>query len=216
MARSLNLGFSRASGEYLSWTSDDNEYYPSAIEVMISTLQASPEIDFVYADMEVSYESTNGIMVRHFPDEPDLNLRNDIGACFLYTRRIYSVIGDYDPRWTLVEDFEYWIRIHRQFKMKHLNCVLYLYRYHSRSLTLTKVSRILAMDTALKYDLGIKKLRHLVVGFYKDISSARIGNLNEAWRVISDIYTRVSRISLRLASLLAVTMLFKWIHEKMA
>lgn len=33
---SLNRGFKEANGEYYTWTSDDNEYYPEAIEKMVN------------------------------------------------------------------------------------------------------------------------------------------------------------------------------------
>ncbi len=38
LPRSLNVGFSDAKGEYLTWTSDDNLYHPSAIEEMAAVL----------------------------------------------------------------------------------------------------------------------------------------------------------------------------------
>jgi glycosyltransferase involved in cell wall biosynthesis len=34
----LNTGFSEAKGEFLTWTSDDNEYLPNAIEQMVDFL----------------------------------------------------------------------------------------------------------------------------------------------------------------------------------
>ena len=32
LPESLNIGFREAKGDYFTWTSDDNEYYPNAIE----------------------------------------------------------------------------------------------------------------------------------------------------------------------------------------
>ncbi|MDD7333718.1 MAG: glycosyltransferase family A protein [Lachnospiraceae bacterium] len=32
---SLNVGFKQATGEYLTWTSDDNMYLPDALKIMI-------------------------------------------------------------------------------------------------------------------------------------------------------------------------------------
>src|SRR5258708_28767526 len=36
ISASLNKGFSKATGEYLTWTSDDNYYVPTAIEKMFN------------------------------------------------------------------------------------------------------------------------------------------------------------------------------------
>src|SRR5512137_2512935 len=38
LPRALNRGFSLARGEYLTWTSDDNLYAPTAIERMVDAL----------------------------------------------------------------------------------------------------------------------------------------------------------------------------------
>jgi len=50
LPRGLNIGFARTTGQYLSWTSDDNEYAPTAIEEMLRALRDSPDGEFVYAD----------------------------------------------------------------------------------------------------------------------------------------------------------------------
>ncbi len=57
-----------------------------------------------------------------------------MGACFLYTKEVYESIGKYDPETVLAEDYDYWIRISKKFKMYHLSEVLYYYRVHEESL----------------------------------------------------------------------------------
>ena len=42
-----------ATGEYLTWTSDDNYYAEDAIESMVALLQINKTIDFVYANYYV-------------------------------------------------------------------------------------------------------------------------------------------------------------------
>ena len=43
LPRSLNIGFSRARGKYLTWTSDDNRYLPDALKVMVEYLDKNAE-----------------------------------------------------------------------------------------------------------------------------------------------------------------------------
>src|SRR3989338_10314783 len=38
LPRSLNIGFALTTAEYLTWTSDDNEFLPQAIETMLKVL----------------------------------------------------------------------------------------------------------------------------------------------------------------------------------
>ena len=43
--------------------------------------------------------------------------------------------GDYQTSATLVEDYDYWIRVSKRFRMQRLVEPLYYYRYHDQSLT---------------------------------------------------------------------------------
>lgn len=139
LPRNLNKGFSLSKGDYLTWTSDDNKYKPDAIKTMVQSLEDRPDVDFVFASCEVI--DLNGVQYDYISvkkDSPHFIVGgNVVGACFLYTRRVYETIGDYDPEYTLVEDFDYWQRICIKFKAYGIEEVLYEYRTHSNSLTNT-------------------------------------------------------------------------------
>ena len=137
LPRNLNKGFSLARGEYLTWTSDDNRYKPQALERMACILDENPEIQFVFASCriidgegrEIEYISVNA-------NSPQMIVgANSVGACFLYTRKVYETIGDYDPDLKLVEDFDYWQRICSHYQAMGLEEILYEYRWHDRALT---------------------------------------------------------------------------------
>ncbi len=138
LPRSLNRGFSLASGLYLTWTSDDNYYYPTAMERMVKALETEKK-DFVFASCDVI--NGNGKIVECIMVDNRAMKRivgsNPVGACFLYSRRVYEVIGEYDPDLTLVEDFDYWQRICMRFSPVCLTEKLYAYRWHDEALTST-------------------------------------------------------------------------------
>ena len=131
----LNTGFKHATGEYLTWTSDDNFYDVNAIEIMVKCLLTYPEIAYVYTDEYHIDENDN--IDRYFAVGPveSLKVDNLIGGCFLYHRRVYEEIGEYDPDTYLAEDYDYWIRISKRFRMQRLRRPLYYYRLHKDSLT---------------------------------------------------------------------------------
>ena len=58
LPQSLNIGFALATGEYLTWTSDDNEFLPHAIETMLKILMEDKAVDFVYSDYTAKYLET--------------------------------------------------------------------------------------------------------------------------------------------------------------
>ncbi len=159
LPRALNRGFSLARGDYLTWTSDDNIYAPTAIEKMVDTL-VSEKCDFVYADyyhfvdLDANFQP---IAPRHIrlPSQVQLERYNHIGACFLYTRMLYEKIGDYDPALFLVEDYDYFMRIATLFTMHHRPEPLYYFRRDDETLFCSRYSEIKALDVLVRYKNGL-------------------------------------------------------------
>lgn len=158
LPRSLNIGFRQAAGDYLTWTSDDNFYEENAIEVMVRALEQNPDCGMVFCDIACIYE--DGVSLRRPPMDMERFYVDDVvGACFLYRRQVLETVGEYDPDMTLVEDYDYWLRIRRQYKILHIPQCLYQYRFHSGSLTMRKEREIAAQLQRMRF-------RHL--GFLLD------------------------------------------------
>lgn len=138
LPRSLNRGFDEASGEYYTWTSDDNKFLPSAIERMVQTLEENEDVDMVYTDYQ-KIDVCGNVIEEHCAEELEwICCTNPIGACFLYTRKIAQNVGKYNPDMFLAEDYDYWIRILRAGKVYFLKENLYQYRIHGGSLSATR------------------------------------------------------------------------------
>lgn len=134
LPEALNTGFRATTGDYLTWTSDDNYYAPDAIEKMLEFCREHG-CSFVYADMMDIYDDSDRVELRKHPETFQPRERCGIGACFLFTREVYDKVGDHDPEAELVEDFDYWIRVSEHFGVRHLPEAPYYYRNHSASLT---------------------------------------------------------------------------------
>lgn len=180
----LNRGFSLATGDYLTWTSDDNRYKPQAIECMVNTL-ASNNGDFTFASCRVIDENGNEIeyiMVSENSKKVIVGA-NPVGACFMYTRRAYESVGEYDPNLTLVEDFDYWQRIFSKFGAITISEILYEYRWHPGALTSTmkkdQFNKTLEA-TLLKNVSAFGKLDFIEkYYYYRGLNNCRV-NLGEA------------------------------------
>lgn len=137
LPRTLNAGFEKATGEYLTWTSDDNMYRPEAIAEMVQFLDENPEVGLVYCDMTVRNELGDEVKeeVKVAAPVKDLRLRSICGACFMYRSEAAAKAGEYDPDLFLAEDYEYWIRISKVAVLAPLHKDLYIYRLQSQSLT---------------------------------------------------------------------------------
>jgi len=158
LPRALNRGFAMARGDYLTWTSDDNLLAPTAIARMVDAL-AGGDCDFVYADYWMfSEEDTHGHPVdpQHdrLPHTLQLEKGNHIGACFLYTRKLYETVGDYNPELFLVEDYDYFLRAARQFRFCHIAEPLYYFRRDDATLYCSRFPEVKASDVLVRFKNG--------------------------------------------------------------
>lgn len=166
LPRSLNIGFAEARGAFLTWTSDDNAYYPEALHEMVSYLRRFPEYVMVNAAMDVLYVPEERLVTsEQFDADPwKMFVQNRIGACFLYRRCVPQEIGGYDPEMFLLEDYDYWLRIMIRYgRIGHIKKTLYRYRMHEGSLTARKLEERSARAVRFvhKYLPDItKRLRH--------------------------------------------------------
>jgi polysaccharide pyruvyl transferase CsaB len=155
LPRTLSAGFRYARGEFFTWTSADNIMKPGMLESLVGFLLRRPEVDLVYADMDLtnpkgepflgSYyrvssqrpEATNQLNLPREVETLGLAQDNFIGACFLYRSETARIVGDYDDSRLGVEDYDYWLRIAEVAQIEHLDSeeCLYSYRLHSDSLS---------------------------------------------------------------------------------
>jgi len=154
----LNKGFALAQGDYLTWTSDDNYYALNALTVMLEEL-AQSKVDFVYTRYHVIDAAGN--IQRQGRTEPPayLDIDNCVGGCFLYHRKVYETVGDFNKEAFLAEDYEYWLRVRSKFKMKNIDTVLYYYRNHPSSLT--------GVHKEAKVQEQVQKIRSRFLPFWK-------------------------------------------------
>ena len=139
---SLNIGFINAKGEYLTWTSDDNIFLPNAISTLVEILEQDESVGMVCANMYLIDDS--GVIIgEKRVGINDLCISNCIGACFLYRSDVRERIGEYDTSLFLVEDYDYWIRIEKEYgSILYCDIFLYKYRRHSESLSDKRTAQV--------------------------------------------------------------------------
>jgi glycosyltransferase involved in cell wall biosynthesis len=133
--RALNAGFAVATGDLLTWTSDDNLYEPDALEIMVNYLETHSDVGLVYCDMLAIDEDGDPIAIHPASDPSTIYQKNCVGACFLYRRSVAERVGEYDPQAFLAEDYDYWLRISQVVPIAHLAGMSpYRYRDHANAL----------------------------------------------------------------------------------
>lgn len=168
LPRTLNHGFYHAKGEYLTWTSDDNYYDPEALERMANALMQE-HCDFVFAGCRIIDDEERQLSTIVAPEDYKNAIwdYDFVGACFLYTRKVYETIGGYDPNLFLGEDYDYWMRIFASFEVTCIRDLLYSYRRHGRSLSATHLEgQYEAKEKALIKNFAQKKNPTMLDRFY--------------------------------------------------
>lgn len=157
---SLNIGFSQATGDYYTWTSDDNLFKPNAIEILSEYLDKNLDIDLVSSRFDIIDEEGN--FIKHFDKKNKrttlkLIRGNNMGASFMYRKETAKKIGEYDTDLFCAEDYDYWSRIASTGNILYIKENLYKYRINSQSLTATKKDTAVTNSTIvqLKYAIPI-------------------------------------------------------------
>jgi hypothetical protein len=107
------------------------------LEVLAEALDSDPTVGLVYADFCLVDDSDRNLGCFDTIDfDPHwLLYTNLVHCCFLYRRECMARVGGYDPELVYSEDWDYWIRISKHYRMKRVPRMLYRYRLHNTSMT---------------------------------------------------------------------------------
>lgn len=141
VATALNLGVSEANGEYISWLSHDDLYYPYKIERQVNYLRNQDDKNIVlFSDFDVvNYMSNTKYTV---------TLANDFqytsyymlkmlfasslhGCSMLLPKSCFVQVGYFSETLKTTQDYEYWFKLlNNNFIFHHLSEPLILTRHH--------------------------------------------------------------------------------------
>lgn len=202
LPRTLNRGFLLAKGHYLTWTSDDNMLASDALARMVAELETG-DADFVFTDYyEFADADADGNPISaqavHLPGEPNLARGNTIGACFLYTRDVYEKIGEYDPSLFLNEDYDYWMRVARHFRLRHIPELLYYFRRDENSLYCSRFSEVRAGSLLVRYKNRYIQMEGVLTGM-ADLIMVNLDHHHNA--LVRSGFLSAKRISFKLTRL---------------
>jgi len=131
----VNRGWRESRGKYVTWTSDDNLYHPTTIEVMVDFLERHTETALVYTDCR--YIDADGKVLFCPPgSEPDvLESYCPIMGSLLFRRAVFEDVDMFRKQWKRVHDYDFYRRIWMRFPVARIPEVLYDYRLHDASMT---------------------------------------------------------------------------------
>lgn len=139
VATALNLGIEKMSGQYFSWLSHDDKYYPKKIEQQVQYLQSHDDKNIIlYSDYEVIDACSKLIGKRNLDHDLLIQkplyglLRSAIHGCSLLIPKVaFEKCGLFDINLKYTQDYALWFTMYRNFPFIHMPETLIQSRTHT-------------------------------------------------------------------------------------
>jgi hypothetical protein len=138
VATALNLGIGQMQGEYFSWLSHDDVYYPEKVHSQIEFLRYQHDRNIiVYSDFDfINYRGDvlESYYVKHLSAQ-EFRLHFIMGGiihgCTLLVPKVcFTTSGTFNPALKYTQDFALWFEFSKKFKFIHLPGKLIQSREH--------------------------------------------------------------------------------------
>lgn len=145
-AAARNTGIDAARGEFIVWIDSDDRQAPGALAALRRTIQACPDADVYYGDLEIFDDTRPDKLWRtEYPDfyGEALLPRLIRGNCLpnpgtAVRRSLYQRYGGYDVAFVRCHDFHMWTRLADGARFKKVDNILCHWRQHGESLSSAK------------------------------------------------------------------------------
>lgn len=137
VCRTLNQGIELASGDYIAFLASDDLYAPNKIEKQLEVFSRDSETGMVYSQAR-SFGEEDKVFPRrvisgHIFD--NLMHSNFIpGSSVMISRKVIEEVGSFDVS-LKVEDWDYWLRVAKKWKVAGIAEPLISYRVHGQNTT---------------------------------------------------------------------------------
>jgi len=140
-ADAINKGFYMAKGEIVAWLNSDDTYLPGAVHKSVRYFEAHPEVGMLYG--EGYHIDADGELIERYYSEP-FDYKRLSEVCFICQPTVFlraeviRTVGPLDVTLDYCMDYEYWMRIAKQFRIGYLEEFLANSRLHLDTKTLSK------------------------------------------------------------------------------
>jgi len=174
LTKALNAGLKLARGDYLARQDADDISGPHRLAAQFDFLALHPEVDAVGTDAVLIDVGGNKIGNMEIdPDLKELSRRNLlVHGSMLFHRHVFDLLGGYDERMLLSQDYELYLRMLRLHGMRIgvLPEAHYRLRQHPASLSSRRMFRQLYYSVMAKNLTELHKNRfQREFGFFRDL-----------------------------------------------
>lgn len=166
VASALNRAIVEMTGEYFSWLSHDDLYYPNKIATQIHALAEMDHANTIlYSDYAIFSDNPDMVQEICLPSvSPEqfryfLTIANSLHGCtLLIPREAFAACGTFDEKLRTTQDYDLWFRLAEKFRFVHIPAVLVKGRQHE------------AQGSITMKDAALVEINALLSGFAGDLS----------------------------------------------
>jgi glycosyltransferase involved in cell wall biosynthesis len=174
LASARNTGIRESAGDYLVFLDADDRLLPHAVESGLNHFREYPDTGFVFGTYRNIFDDgsaapTDAASIPDHDEYRHLLQGNFIGmhGAVLYSREVIEAAGGFNEALRACEDYELYLRIARQWRIRGHRALVAEYRQHDhnmskdRTLMLRSVLSVLAAERKQTQDRGHRQaLRH--------------------------------------------------------
>jgi glycosyltransferase involved in cell wall biosynthesis len=136
-ADAINKGFEKAIGDLICWINSDDLLYPDFVERRVHEFEQNPEVEMIYGDVDQGEDWNNRVVRKGWQTDFESIVRN----CYIPTNQqsamwrseVLRKVGVLDPRWQVLLDFDFFLRITRDCSFKYFPGSVAFFRNHKDS-----------------------------------------------------------------------------------
>jgi len=155
-ADAINKGFDRASGDIVGWLNSDDVYFDTEVLERVVRYFEVYGADVIYGDVGVIDGNSNALKLFVVPE---FDYGRLLRGCFIEQPALFfrdRVLQEHrlDTNLDIVMDYEFWLRLAREFEFRHVPDVLAGDRTHSKRKIVDRREELTREATAVRRKYG--------------------------------------------------------------
>jgi len=168
----LNLAISKMSGEYFSWLSHDDLYYPDKIALQVQALAeiSGMERVILYGDYAAFFgDAVDRVSEKRLPHVPPelfryfITTQNVLHGCtLLVPKRAFEECGVFNESLRTTQDYDLWFRMAGKYRFVHMPQLLVMGRSHA------------GQGSVKMKDVALNEINEMLSGFVMGLSKEEL------------------------------------------
>ncbi|OGX30437.1 MAG: hypothetical protein A2787_01725, partial [Omnitrophica WOR_2 bacterium RIFCSPHIGHO2_01_FULL_48_9] len=161
-AFSWNKGINESSGDYLVPITYAERLSENAVEELLRTLQANKGGQFVYSDFYVHHLNSQRKEEINLPTYENILNMYRISPCFMFSKKVYSSIGEFNNRFIPAQTYAFWVRAIEKFSLIHCRKPLGTTLAFPGKVEFNDLVQISLMEDVVRYCKGHGQLARII------------------------------------------------------